>query len=99
MIIGVPKETFPGENRVALVPANIPGLVKTGFEVIVEAGAGDTSGYTDRLYKEKGAKIIEKRAGLYQAANIILQVRGYCANPNVGETDFDLMQENQIMKQ
>ena len=79
------------------MPANIPGLVKIGFEVNVETGAGKTSGYPDRLYKEKGAKIIEKRVELYQAANIILQVRGYCANPNAGESDFDLMQENQIM--
>jgi NAD(P) transhydrogenase subunit alpha len=97
MIIGVPKETYPGENRVAIVPSNIPELVKTGFEVIVETGAGDASGYPDRLYKEKGATIIEKRTNLYQTANVLLQVRGYCANPNAGEADFDLMQENQIM--
>ena len=41
MIVGVPKESFPGERRVALVPAVIPSLLKAGFEVVVESGAGD----------------------------------------------------------
>src|SRR5438132_498594 len=43
MIVGVPKETFPGERRVALIPASIPTLAKAGCEVLVEAGAGETA--------------------------------------------------------
>jgi NAD(P) transhydrogenase subunit alpha len=97
MIIGVPKETFPGEKRVALVPANIAALRKAGFEVLVEAGAGQTAGYPDRLYEERAGKIAASRQDLFQAADIILQVRGYCANPEAGEADFRLMQENQVM--
>ena len=47
MIVGVPRESFPGERRVALVPATIPNLIKAGLEVLVEAGAGDAAGYPD----------------------------------------------------
>ncbi|HQH26245.1 MAG TPA: NAD(P)(+) transhydrogenase (Re/Si-specific) subunit alpha, partial [Oligoflexia bacterium] len=45
MIIGVPKETFPGENRAALSPAVVPALVKKGFEVVIESGAGTSAAF------------------------------------------------------
>ena len=57
MILGVPRESYPGERRVAIVPAATPALVKAGFEVLVEAGAGLEAGYPDRDYTEKGAKL------------------------------------------
>ena len=47
VIVGVPKETFPGERRVAIVPDLIPGLQKAGIEVLIEAGAGPTPSGTD----------------------------------------------------
>jgi NAD(P) transhydrogenase subunit alpha len=47
MIVGVPREIFPGERRVALVPAVIPNLKKAGLEVVIEAGAGVEAGYLD----------------------------------------------------
>ena len=50
MIVGVPRESYPGERRVALVPAVIPGLLKAGLEVVVEAGAGTEAGYPDADY-------------------------------------------------
>ncbi len=56
MIVGVPRETFPGERRVALVPAAIPNLKKAGLDVIIEAGAGVEAGYPDADYAAKGAK-------------------------------------------
>ena len=56
MIIGVPKESFPGEQRVALAPAVLPSLVKAGCELVVEAGAGNASHYPDAAYVEKGAR-------------------------------------------
>ena len=62
VIIGVPKESYPGERRVALVPVVIPNLVKAGFEVAIEKGAGVEAGYPDALYVEKGAKILPDRA-------------------------------------
>ena len=56
MIVGVPRESFPGERRVALVPMAIPVLAKAGLEVIVQAGAGIDAGYPDADYVAKGAK-------------------------------------------
>ncbi len=58
MIVGVPRESFPGERRVALVPAVLPNLAKAGIEVVVEAGAGAEAGYPDAEYAAKGAKIL-----------------------------------------
>src|SRR6266849_3650799 len=68
MIVGVPRETFPGERRVALVPAVIPSLVKAGLEIVVEAGAGVEAGYPDADYVAKGAKILAQRAEVFLAA-------------------------------
>lgn len=56
MIIGVPKEIYPGERRVALVPVVLPTLTKAGFEVHVQAGAGLEAGYPDSAYTEKGSE-------------------------------------------
>ena len=63
VIIGVPKESYPGERRVALVPAVLPTLTKAGFEVHIQAGAGIEAGYPDSQYADKGAKIVADRAG------------------------------------
>ncbi|MBI1784614.1 Re/Si-specific NAD(P)(+) transhydrogenase subunit alpha [Candidatus Sumerlaeota bacterium] len=88
MIIGVPKETFPGERRVALIPAIVPSLVKAGMEVLVEPDAGDSAGYTDQQYKDKGAQIASGRNDLFSRAQIIVQVRGAGANPQGGKADL-----------
>jgi len=68
VIIGVPKEIYPGERRVALVPMVVPTLTKAGFEVHVQAGAGIEAGYPDAQYSEKGAKVISERAAVFGAA-------------------------------
>jgi len=57
LTIGVVKETFPGERRVALVPAALPKLIQAGAEILVEAGAGAEAGYGDPEYAGKGARI------------------------------------------
>jgi NAD(P) transhydrogenase subunit alpha len=97
MVVGIPKETFPGEKRVAIIPANIPALKKTNLEVVVEANAGQAAGYPDKEYTEKGAKVVDKRAEVFSSADIILQLRGYGANPDEGKADLDLMKEGQII--
>ena len=74
MIIGIPREIFPGERRVAMVPAVVPILTKAGLEVIVEAGAGTSAGFPDPEYVARGAKILPARAEVFQTADIILQV-------------------------
>ena len=97
MIVGVPKETYPGETRVALVPAIIPSLQKEGMEVQVEAGAGMESGYSDSAYTEKGAAIIASRVQLFESAKIITQVRLMGANPEQGQADLPYMQSGQLL--
>jgi len=97
MIIGVPKETFPGERRVSLVPDTVPSLVKKGLEVLVESGAGQDAGFLDDSYSGKGAKIAQTRSDVYSNADIILQVRALGANPKEGKADLKLMRKSQII--
>ena len=90
MIVGVPKESYPGERRVALVPAVVPMLAKAGLEVVVESGAGEQAGYPDAAYVEKGAKILPDRAAVFAAADIIVQVLCYGSNDVTGKADLPL---------
>jgi NAD(P) transhydrogenase subunit alpha len=97
VIVGVARESYPGERRVALVPSVVPNLVKAGLEVVVEAGAGQEAGYTDAQYLEKGAKILPDRAAVFSAADILVQVLGYGANDVNGEADLPLLRKEQIL--
>jgi proton-translocating NAD(P)+ transhydrogenase subunit alpha len=97
VIIGVPKESYPGERRVAVVPAALPPLTKAGFEVQVQAGAGMEAGYPDSQYADKGAKIVAGRAALFGAADIILQVLCYGSNDVTGKQDVPLYRRGQIL--
>jgi NAD(P) transhydrogenase subunit alpha len=97
MRIGIPKETSPDERRVALVPAQVPGLTKVKLEVLVEAGAGTESGYADREYQDKGATIAASRSEVFSTSDILLQVRGPGANPATGAADLALMRAGQIV--
>ena len=97
MIVGVPKEIYPGERRVALVPAVIPNLKKAGLDVIVEAGAGLPAGYPDAEYTEKGARLIEKRTELFQTADLIVQFLCHGANDKNGSEDLPLLRKGQVL--
>ncbi|MDP9339775.1 MAG: Re/Si-specific NAD(P)(+) transhydrogenase subunit alpha [Acidobacteriota bacterium] len=97
MIVGVPRESFPGERRVALVPAVIPNLAKGGLEVVMEAGAGVEAGYPDADFAAKGAKILPQRAEVFRAADIIVQVLCYGANDRTGEADVALFKRDQAL--
>lgn len=88
MLIGVPRESFPGERRVALVPASVPLLRKAGCEVIVEAGAGVAAGYPDALYLEKGARTATSRGEVFSYADVVFQVLAAGANPARGAEDL-----------
>ncbi|HLA83370.1 MAG TPA: NAD(P)(+) transhydrogenase (Re/Si-specific) subunit alpha, partial [Thermoguttaceae bacterium] len=77
---------FPGERRVALVPAGVAPLVKAGFEVLVEAGAGESAGYPDKQYLDKGAKITTNRDEVF-AADVVLRVRAAGANAGADAAD------------
>jgi NAD(P) transhydrogenase subunit alpha len=97
MIVGVPRESFPGERRVALVPAVIPNLTKAGLQVMVEAGAGFAAGYPDADYAAKGAKIVASRAEVFGAAGIVVQVLCYGSNDKTGKADVPLFRRGQAL--
>jgi H+-translocating NAD(P) transhydrogenase subunit alpha len=97
VIIGVPKESYPGERRVALVPAVVPTLTKAGFEVQIQSGAGIEAGYVDALYVDKGAKIVPDRPAVFAAADIVAQVLCYGSNDITGKQDVALFRRDQIL--
>jgi len=97
MIVGVPRESFPGERRVSMVPAVIPSLTKAGLEVVVEAGAGREAGYLDAEYAAKGAKILPTRADVFGTADIVIQVLCYGSNDLTGKADVSLYRPNQAL--
>ncbi len=87
MVIGVPKETLPGEHRVALVPASVTGLIKAGAEVLIETGAGAAAGFPDSAYEAKGATLVS-RDDVFRRATLLLQVRTPGANGVQAEADI-----------
>jgi NAD(P) transhydrogenase subunit alpha len=95
MKIGIPKETFPGERRVALVPALVPTLTKAGHQVFVQTGAGEAAGFTDAQYTEKGAHVA-LRHGVFDC-DLVLQVRSLGTNPEAGREDLSLLRPSQIV--
>ncbi len=97
MIAGVVKETFPGENRVSLVPANIAAVKKAGLDVVMETGTGIAAGYPDDAYEEKGAKIVSERINVFATADVMLYVRALGANPAAGKADLDLLKRDQVI--
>ncbi|MCA9208402.1 MAG: Re/Si-specific NAD(P)(+) transhydrogenase subunit alpha, partial [Planctomycetales bacterium] len=96
MKIAIVRETFPGERRVALVPANVPALLKLGAEVLVQTGAGDAAGYLDSQYVEKGAKLVASRDEAF-TADIVLQVRAAGANATEADADLARLRRDQIV--
>jgi NAD(P) transhydrogenase subunit alpha len=80
MKVGIPKETFPRETRVAVVPAAVPGLMKMGLEVAVEEDAGTAAGFPDGAYRAQGAAIVS-RADVFRTSDVLLQVRATPADP------------------
>ena len=97
MIIGIPKETFPNERRVALVPAAVPSLTEAGLDVVVEAGAGQSAGFPDGLYQERGARISQDRTTVFADGNVILQVRMAGAAGAAATADLSLVRQEQVV--
>ena len=75
MKIGVPKETFEGEARVALTPESAGHLQKLGHECLVEAGAGAAAGFSDKAYEAAGVTVVKTAAALFKEADIVAKVR------------------------
>ena len=96
IVIGVPKETFPGETRVGLVPGVLILVKRLGGEVIVETGAGLAAGVVDKEFEDKGARIAS-RDEVFSQSDVIVQVRTYGANPEAGKTDLTQLKNGQIV--
>ncbi len=90
MRIAIPKESYPGERRVAASPESVKKLKGLGFSVVVESGAGETAHYPDRLYVAAGAEIESDPKALYANAQILLKVRPPCERDGVGH-EIDLL--------
>lgn len=95
LTVGVPRETFPGEARVALVPTVLAQLAQAGIDVVVETGAGVAAGFTDQAYADHGARL-GTRDEVY-AADVVAQVRAWGANLDAGRDDLDRMHPDQIV--
>jgi len=93
MIISIPKEITPGENRVAVIPATVKEYIKKGNTVQIEAGAGAGSFISDEDFKAVGAEIVNETKALYENADIILKVNSPIMNTELGIHEADLMKE------
>lgn len=96
MIIAIPKELLPGENRVACVPDVASKLIKSGFEVIVETNAGLNAGFRDDQYIKAGAKIANTVEELYSNADIIFKVQRPIEHPS-GKHEIDLYKKGSLL--
>lgn len=96
MDVGVIKESFPGERRVALVPADMAKLTKSGLNVVMESGAGTAAGFLDKAYVDKGARLASSRSEAL-AAPILAQVRSLGANLQIGRADLSHFRTGQII--
>jgi NAD(P) transhydrogenase subunit alpha len=74
--IGVPREVFPGEKRVATVPDVVAKLIKLGFSVVVQSGAGDAASISDDAYRSAGASIVSDAQQIWDDSDIVFKVRG-----------------------
>ena len=97
MIAGILRETYPQEDRVALIPDAVATLTDKGIELLVEAGAGEAAGFADQAYSEKGAEIVAGRDDVFSRADLILQVRTVGANPEAGQADLEQMRSGQAL--
>jgi len=96
MVIAVPREVLPGENRVACVPDVASKLIKSGFQVQVEKDAGLNAGYTNEMYEKAGAKIVSLNE-LYSSADIVIKVQRPLDHPQAGKNELDLFKAGTLL--
>jgi len=96
MVIAVPKEILPGENRVACVPDVASKFIKSGFQVQVEKDAGLNAGYTNEMYEKAGAKIVNLNE-LYSSADVVVKVQRPLDHPTAGKHELDLMKDGTLL--
>ncbi len=96
VLVGTPRETFPGERRVAITPRYCDALRKLGVDVVLEHGAGVEAGYPDEAYTSRGARLATREA-VFAEAQIIAQIRTLGANPEEGRRDLPLLRPGQVV--
>lgn len=96
MRVGIVKETYPGERRVALAPADVAKLQKAGLETVVQAGAGTSAAIPDAAYEAKGARLATTREAAL-GAEIVVQVRALGANLPAGRADVQNLRPGQVI--
>ncbi len=94
--VGVPKETYPGERRVALIPRACEALKKAGVTVVVESSAGVDAGFPDQHYEQRGVAVASREM-VFANADVIAQVRALGANPAAGRADLALLKRGQVV--
>jgi len=95
MLIGVPREEFPGERRVALTPVAVSALSEAGLEVVVESGAGAEAGFSDQAYRERGAHARSREEAF--GADVILQVRITGTASHQEASEVHLLRPGQVL--
>jgi len=90
MIAGIPKEIADDESRVGATPKTVKRLIKQGFKVVVQAGAGQAANFSDKAYQDAGAAILDNAKALYQQSDLILKVLAVTAD------EVKLMHKDQV---
>jgi H+-translocating NAD(P) transhydrogenase subunit alpha len=97
MKIGIPREVHTGENRVATTPEVAEKLIKLGFSVAIESGAGIGANFSDDAFRAVGVEIIPDAKALWAASDVVLKVRAPEKNPTLGVHEADLMKEGAVL--
>lgn len=97
MIIGIPKEILHDEHRVAATPETAGKLIKDGFQVCLESGAGLGSYFTDQAYEQTGVRILENAQNIYEQSDVILKVKEPQYSQQYQCYEYDLMHKDQIL--
>jgi NAD(P) transhydrogenase subunit alpha len=97
VIIAIPQEILPGENRVAIVPDVAAKLIKAGFEIRIEKDAGIDAGFTNKKYEAAGVKVISDLSELYNGADIVLKVQRPLEHPDVKKDEIELIKEGTLL--
>lgn len=97
MNIGIPKELYTDEKRVALIPAIIPKLLSAGFKITVEKGAGSLAGFSDSDYEARGAAVASDRRTVYDTSEFILLVHALAEKGKLNKEDLNLLHQGQIL--
>jgi NAD(P) transhydrogenase subunit alpha len=95
--IGIPRELYTEEKRVALIPAGIPKLLSAGFKITVEKGAGSLAGFSDSDYEARGAAVVSGRRTVYDSSEFILLVHALAEEGKLNNEDLNLLRQGQIL--